>query len=176
VKQSNFFKTNPMKMKNRIFTMAILAMGFALNSSAQSDATATATATLITPISISQSVDMDFGTIAASAATGTVVLATDDGRSKTGGATYSGTATAAQFTVTGDGTRTFTISLPSSVVLSNGTDNLTVDNFVSDPSGTGTLVAGAATIKVGATLNLPASAPSGNYTNASDLTVTVNYN
>ena len=50
-----------------------------------------------------------------------------------------GTPTAAQFAVTGEGTSTFTVSLPASVTLVSGTDNLTVDNFVSTPSATGTL-------------------------------------
>lgn len=163
-------------MKNKIFTLAILAMGFSASAFAQSDATATATATLITPISISKTVDMDFGTIAASATAGTVVLATDDTRTVTGGATYSGTSTAAQFAVTGEGTRTFSISLPSSITLTDGTNNLTVDNFTSNPSATGTLAAGSATVKVGATLNVPANAAASTYTNTTDLTVTVNYN
>ena len=163
-------------MKNKIFMLAILSMGFSASAFAQSDATATATATLITPISISKTVDMNFGTIAASATAGTVVLATDDTRTVTGGATYSGTATAAQFSVTGEGTRTFSISLPSSITLTDGTNNLTVDNFTSNTSGTGTLAAGTATVKVGATLNVPANATAATYTNTTDLTVTVNYN
>jgi hypothetical protein len=66
--------------------------------------------------------------------------------------------------------------LPSSITLTSGTDNLTVDNFVSTPATTGTLTSGAATVNVGATLNVPANAPAGTYTNSTDLTVTVNYN
>jgi hypothetical protein len=152
-------------------------MGCSVSSFGQSSATATATATLITPISISGTADMDFGTVAASATSGTVLLGTDNSATPSGGVTLpGGTPTAAQFAVTGEGTSTFTVSLPASVTLVSGTDNLTVDNFVSTPSGTGTLTAGAATIIVGATLNVPANAPSGTYTNTTDLTVTVNYN
>jgi hypothetical protein len=51
-----------------------------------------------------------------------------------------------------------------------------VGSFVSTPSSTGSLVGGTATVTVGATLTVPANAPAGTYTNASDLTVTVNYN
>jgi len=164
-------------MKNKIFALAILMMGFSASSFAQSSATATATATLVTPIAISKTVDMDFGTLAASATAGTVVLGTDDVATPSGGVSLvSGTPAAAQFSVTGEGTSSFSISLPSSITLVSGTDNLTVDTFGSSPSTTGTLTAGAATVKVGATLNVPANAPAGTYTNTADLTVTVNYN
>jgi hypothetical protein len=164
-------------MKNKISALVTLMMGFSAVSFAQSSATANATATLVTPIAISKTVDMDFGTVAASATSGTVVLATDNSLSSTGGVSLpGGTSTAAQFDVTGEGTSTFSISLPSSITLASGTDNLTVDNFVSTPATTGTLTSGAATVKVGATLNVPANAPAGTYTNSTDLTVTVNYN
>lgn len=164
-------------MKNKVLALAILAMGFSAKSFAQSNATATATATLVTPIAITKTVDMDFGTVAASATAGTVVLGTDNVATPSGGVSLpGGTPAAAQFSVTGEGTSTFSIQLPSSVSLSNGTDNLTVDNFVSTPATSGTLTAGAATVKVGATLNVPANAPAGTYTNSTDLTVTVNYN
>lgn len=164
-------------MKNKFMALSILAMAFSAKSMAQSSATATATATLVTPIAISKTVDMDFGTIAASATDGTVVLGTNDVISKTGGvSTPGGTPAAAQFTVTGEGTSTFSITLPTSITLTSGSNNLTVDNFVSSPSATGTLASGTATVKVGATLNVVANAPAGTYTNSSDLTVTVNYN
>lgn len=164
-------------MKNKIFTLAILMTGFSAASFAQSSATATATATLVTPIAISKTVDMNFGTVAASATSGTVVLGTDNSVSPTGGVTLpGGTPTAAQFSVTGEGTSSFSISLPASITLVSGSDNLTVDGFSSTPETTGALTAGAATVKVGATLNVPANAPSGTYTNTTDLTVTVNYN
>lgn len=164
-------------MKNKIFALAALMMGFSAASYAQSSATATATATLVTPIAISKSVDMDFGTVAASSTAGTVVLGTDDVATPSGGVSLpGGTPTAAQFSVTGEGTSTFSISLPSSITLASGTDELIVDAFGSVPATTGTLTAGAATVKVGATLNVPANAPAGTYTNTTDLTVTVNYN
>lgn len=164
-------------MKNKFIALVTLVMGISAASMAQSEATATATATLVTPIAISKTVDMNFGTVAASSTAGTVVLGADDVATPSGGVSLpGGTPTAAQFSVTGEGTSTFSITLPSSITLVSGTNNLTVDNFVSTPSATGTLAAGAATVKVGATLNVPASAPAGTYTNTTDLTVTVNYN
>lgn len=165
-------------MKNKIFAFSILAMALSAKSFAQSSATAEASATIIQPISISKVTDMNFGNIAAGTG-GTVVLATDGTRTQTGGITLpvsAGTVAAAGFTVSGDVDRTFSITLPSSITLTNGTDNLTVNDFTSTPSTTGTLTEGTATVSVGATLTVPASAPAGVYTNTTDLTVTVNYN
>lgn len=167
-----------MKTTNKIMGLVLVALGASATASAQSDATASATATLITPISISKTVDMDFGSVAASATAGTVVLGTDGVATPSGGVTLpGGTPAAAEFSVTGEGTSTFDITLPSSITLSDGgTNTLTVDSFTSNPATTGTLTAGAATVKVGATLNVPANTPAGTYTNTTDLTVTVNYN
>lgn len=172
-----FINQNPMKMKNKIFAVAILAMGFSAKSFAQSSDVATATATLVTPISISKTVDMNFGTVASSATAGSVVLGTDNVATPAGGVSIpGGSPTAAKFTVSGEGTSSFTISLPTSIILAAGANNLTVNNFTSNPSGTGALVAGTADVAVGATLVVPANTPAGVYTNSTDLTVTVNYN
>ena len=56
------------------FASAGLLMGFALKGNAQATAYASTTAVLVTPISIAKTVDMHFGTVAASATAGTVVL------------------------------------------------------------------------------------------------------
>lgn len=150
------------------------------------DATATAgiEATVLTPIAITKTGDLNFGSFAADAdQAGTVVIATGGGRSFTGGAssvtTGLGTVTAASFDVTGEGTATFSITLPSSAVTLTHTDNATtmsVGTFESDPSGTGALVAGAKTVNVGATLTVAAGQAAGVYANASGLPVTVAYN
>jgi hypothetical protein len=73
---------------------------------------------------------------------------------------------------------TYSITLPAApITLAGGSANVTVGTFVSDPTPTGTLTAGAQDVLVGATLNLPAGGvTAGSYTNAAGLTVTVNYN
>ena len=53
---------------------------------------------------------------------------------------------------------------------------MTVDTWTSTPTPTGTLTGGSQTLNVGATLNVPASSPSGVYTSATPFNVTVNYN
>lgn len=167
-----------MKMKIKFYAFAILAIACTTNAVAQSSATATTTATLVTPISISKVTDMNFGTIASSATAGTAVLSNADVATATGGVSLpGGTPTSAQFTVTGEGTSAFSISLPTTVVLTGSVSGtLTVDTFTDDLGATSALVAGTKTVKVGATLNVPANTVAGTYSNTSDLAVTVNYN
>lgn len=159
----------------------LLALGvFAATANAQSTATASTTAVLITPIAISKTTDMHFGTVAASGTPGTVVLDYADGRTATGGVTLpagSTTQKTAVFAVSGEGSSSFSISVPGSpITLTSGSNTLTVSGFACDLGNTSTLAAGSKTLKVKATLNVPANAPTGTYTNASGLAVVVNYN
>ncbi len=165
--------------------VAVGAIGLAggLQSSVQAaSTTATATAVVATAIGIAKTIDMSFGTIAGGGSTGTVILATDGSRTTTGGTSVlSGSpGAAASFNVTGEGANTYTITLPGSVTLtgpgSPATD-MDATAFISLPSGTGTLTAGAQTLLVGATLAVAnaATQTAGAYTSAT-FTVTVNYN
>ena len=168
-----------MKMKIKFCAMAILAIAFATNVNAQATATASTTAVLVTPISIEKTTDMDFGTLAASATLGTVILDTANSRSISGGASlHGGTPTAAVFTVTGEPNTGFDITIPTTdIVLSDGASHdLILNGLVTLGSSSTLATDGTKAIKVGATLNLPANAVGGTYTNASDLFVTVNYN
>lgn len=176
-----------MSMKNRIwFASGAVALMAAPSMAFAADATATASvdATVLTPIAISKAADLNFGSFAAdSNEAGTVVLATGGARTFTGGASAvssgTGTVTAASFNVTGDTTSTFSITLPSAAVTltrATGTETMSVSTFVSDPSGTGALVAGAKTVNVGATLSVGAAQVAGTYANATGLPVTVAYN
>ena len=174
-------------MKKLTFiTITIVMFSFAVSTFAQTNvATATATATILTPITIVKNTDMSFGNIMGVVA-GTVTLAT------TGAPTYSaglsGSAvpaataaiTAADFTVTGTPAAAYSITLTNaSITLTNAAANtMTVNNFVTNPTPTGTLGSpvGTQTLLVGATLNIGAAQAAGTYTNATDLEVTVNYN
>ncbi len=161
--------------------LLIVLVGFGVSSYGQATATASSTAKIITPIAISKTTDMNFGNIAINGTTGTVVLSTSNSRTKTGGVTLpvsTGTVTSAVFHVTGDGTNTFSISLPASAIdlTDGGSNTMSLDTFVSTPSATGTLSSGAADVSVGATLHVGASQAAGTYSNAAGLSVTVNYN
>jgi hypothetical protein len=155
--------------------------GFSSATYAQATATSTATATIVTPISITKTVDMNFGNVAVQTGTGgTVVLVPAGTRSATGGVTLpaiTGTVTAASFTVNGQGAYTYAITLPATAVtLTNGAFSMTADTFSSNPSGTGALVAGTQTLTVGATLNVAAAQTAGTYVSGTPFSVTVNYN
>ncbi len=168
-------------MKTRIlsfFAAAIVMIAFSVNAFGQANATATAAAEIVSPIAISLTTNMSFGNVAVNASPGTVVLAPAGTRSATGGVTLpatTGVVAAAVFAVTGTTDYTYTITLPASVIVDNGGATMTVNNFTSDPSGTGTLTGGAQTLRVGATLNVAGGQATGTYTSA-PFTVTVNYN
>ena len=93
-----------------------------------------------------------------------------------------GTVGAAIFTVTGLANATYGITLPAGPITLTGpaSATMTVGTFVSNPvagSGSGLLSAtGTQDISVGATLNVGTSQTAGTYTNATGLSVTVNYN
>ncbi|MGA3287284.1 MAG: DUF4402 domain-containing protein [Bacteroidota bacterium] len=168
-------------MKNLTKCLALLMIGFSTNMFAQAGAIASAAVNIVAPISITKSVDMNFGIVATGMTeAGTAMLNTDGTRSTTGGVTIpptSGSPTAASFVVTGTGNYTYEISLPSAPITLNGaTEGVTVGSFVSSPNATGTLNAGTQTVYVGATLNVPESTVPGSYSNGSGLKVTVNYN
>lgn len=133
-------------------------------------------------ISIFKNTDMNFGTIAASSG-GTVVLSASGSRTSSSGGvilpSFTGTVTAAQFTVTGEPGYTYAITLPANFTLSEsgvGPASMVVNAFTSTPSATGILTAGTQTVFVGATLNVGASQTAGSYTNTTGFQVTVNYN
>jgi len=170
-------------MRKILLTM-IIAAGFSTAVLAQATATATAsaTATIVAPLTITKTVDMNFGNIAVSASNaGTVVLSPAGVRSLTGGITFpatTGTVDAAEFDVTGSGTYTYAITLPAGPVTLTGdpSGTMTLTTFTSTPSGTGALSAGAQTITVGATLNVGAGQAAGTYTNATAVPVSIVYN
>jgi hypothetical protein len=78
------------------------------------------------------------------------------------------------FAITGEGTNTYAITLPASTTISYDVNDMTVDSFVSSPDATGTLAAGADTLRVGATLHSTGSQVPGSYTGTFDVTVVYN--
>ena len=97
----------------KLSAIAILVIGFAASSNAQSTASASASATIISPISITKTVDLDFGNVIASGAAGTVVVTPAGTRSATGGASLPvtpGTVTSASFDVAGQANFTYAIT------------------------------------------------------------------
>ena len=168
---------------SKVLATATAIIAFSSSSFAQATATASASATIITPITIVKNVDMNFGNVAVSASlSGTVVLA-PAGTRITGGAggvtlpSNTGTVAGADFTVSGQASYTYAITLPTTATLTDGTNNMTLAAFTSFPSATGVLSTGGnQDLKVGATLNVAAAQAANVYTNATAVPVTVNYN
>ena len=163
----------------KLLLSAIVILGFSAVSFGQASATANANATLIIPISILKTADMSFGTIGSSANVGSAVLSTTTGETVTGGVHLVTAGTVASFTVTGDGSSSISVSCPTTITLTNTApagNTLIVDNIAPDSGTSTTLSSGSKVIKVGGTLEVPATTVSGTYTNTADLTVTVNYN
>ena len=142
---------------------------------------------MLTPIAITKTADLNFGSFAVSASTaGTVIVDAADGRTfgGAGGASAVSTATgfvSASFDLSGVATATFSITLPTAPVTVTHTtvpaNTMSVSAFVSNPATTGVLDAsGLRTVKVGATLTVPAGQAAGTYTHATGLPVTVAYN
>lgn len=119
-----------------------------------------------------------FGSFAAGTG-GTVTISASGARSQGGGVILvsSGGGSAALFSVSGDPSATYSLSLPGNgvVTLSSGPNSMAVNNFTSNPASTGTLsMGGAQTVMVGATLSVGAQQASASYTGSFE--VTVNYN
>ncbi|MBO2545206.1 DUF4402 domain-containing protein [Salegentibacter sp. BDJ18] len=150
----------------------ISGTAFAQVSESTASATANAAADIVSPIAIESSQDLNFGKVANNAA-GTVVVATDsDISTSTLSQIGSITPTAASFNVTAADGFSYSIALPESVDLTNGTVNITVDGFNHDAEGNTTGTGSEQTVGVGATLNVAANQGTGNYTGTFDVTVT----
>jgi Domain of unknown function (DUF4402) len=166
---------------NRLILILSVIIGYSAGLSAQqATATASASATIVTPISISKVQDLNFGKLAVVSGQGTIVLspATNNRKSTGGVELMEGSSVSfATFNVSGGIGATFSISLPNEpVVISNGSNLMTVNEFTSTPTVSTTLTDGTKKIIVGATLHVSGNQALGNYLSASPFPVTVNYN
>ncbi len=168
------------------FVLAVVAIAlvptrmFAQSSSA----TASGSATIMVPITITKSVDLNFGSMSSGTVAGTCVLSTGAIRTQGGGVTLvsaSPTATNAAFSVGGQGSATYAITLPSSLTVTYGANNMSIDTFTAKAASaasdgtTGTLAAGGTdTFVVGGTLHVDANQAAGTYT--ANFNVSVAYN
>jgi hypothetical protein len=151
---------------------ALSAIVFTGSQALAASATGSASATIAQPIAVSETTSLNFGTVTTSASAGTAVVSTASGLTTTGGvAAFGGTPSAAAYSVTGEGSSAFTVSLPTTATISSGANTMTVDTFTHNAGAA--LSGGSATFNVGATLNVGANQPSGAYTGT--YTVTVNY-
>lgn len=131
-------------------------------------------------IAISNTSGLAFGKFSAGAG-GTITVDVNGARTRSGGVMLlsSGAGTAAAFGIrdpdAANLNKTYIITLPANgtVTLASGSNTMAVNNFISNPSGTGIMTAGTQPLTVGATLSVGANQPTGNYSGS--FSVTVNY-
>ena len=162
----------------KLIVFAIAILGFSGVSFGQGGTivNSSAGATIVTPLTITNSTPLNFGTSSGNTVgTRTVILAVDN--SRTGTADLIGSDGAAGvFAVTGANSTPFSILLPTDVtIIKTGGADMHITSWVHDNGNNPTTSgAGAATIKVGATLTLNIGQAAGIYTGNYD--VTINYN
>lgn len=138
------------------------------------DVDSSAGAKIIAPLQVSNATALYFGTVAPSLTAADTVVVSPAG-AKTCGAELTCLTddhTAAAFNVTGEADKSYTITLPNSISISNGTETMDVDNFTGSKAS-GTLTSGADSFTVGGTLDVAANQAAGEYTGT--FTVTVEY-
>lgn len=141
-------------------------------------ATGNAQVVIIAPLMLTHNsgAKLDFGNVINTTA-GTVTVAAKDGSVTTSGVTgQNGTTTADQFTVTGANGIPFTVSAPSTITVTSGANNMTI-NSVTSFCGTGatsSCVASSAgtAVGVGGTLAVSAAQAVGTYTGTYTLSIT----
>lgn len=164
-------KLNPLALA-AAFTLA--GTGIALATQDSDMASSPAAAQIVAAIDIANDQGLDFGDVVAGPVGGTVVMSAAGVRSVTGDVTLgnAGSAGPAEFTVTGESGATFDVTLPTSILISAGAEDMTVDTFTENANGV--LAGGTETFQVGATLHVAASQASGAYSGSFDVTVAYN--
>ncbi len=163
----------------KFFTLSVAIFAFSTISFGQNtdNATASAGARIVTPLTIENDEALEFGDIIS--AENTVTISPAGARSATNEdallvtITASRTPQAAQFTVVGEASLSYTVVIDNSITLTGAvtSETMTVDNFLHN--ATGTLDAtGKETFSVGADLTVGETQSSDIYTGSFTVTVT----
>lgn len=171
----------------KLFCLTALFAGISHISAAQNPSSFStsiegeASITLGIDVRVEKLTDLHFGDIMSQSTGGSVMLNPSTGvvTSVTGSFQLMGTSTAASFTLIGMPGQSFVIasgSYPTQITLRNEKNNtMIVNSFQFLPSSGQLGTGGTATLKLGATLNIGANQPGGNYSNTTDLTITVTF-
>lgn len=162
-------------MKNlmtRAITGAVLA-ATALTAGAANaapvTASATARATILQQITVTNTSDLDFGTVVSGASASTVAISTAGARTCGAGLTCTGPTTSANFDITGTANAVVTITGDNSVTLTSGSNSMTAS--LTRSAATATLTGGTSSVQVGGTLNVAANQADGAYSGTFNITV-----
>lgn len=165
-------------MKNRQQFMQRFLTGIALFTplaSIAANSNVAVTANLIPGIVITKNSDLAFGNLSPIATAGTVTMDTANNRTQTGGILLlsSGSGNSATFSLAGNNSAVFVVTLPSSVTLTGPSGaTMNVDTFVSNPLTSGTFSStGSGSLAIGATLHVAAAQTTGAYTGSFVLNV-----
>ena len=160
-----------------IRSIMLAALAFATAPAQAASTTATSQALILRPLTLTQTEDLDFGTILPSATAGTVSVNANTGiRTTTGGvAAAGGTPQRAEFVGAGRLGLLTIVSIGVPPVLTNGSGGTMATVLVVE-GGTGLRVlpgTGIQTYRVGGTLTVGANQAAGDY--AGTFALTVNY-
>ncbi len=166
----------------RLSAVGLALAGLAGGAAADSiNADVNASALLVRTLAVASTTGLSFGTVAPSAAAGTVVIATDGARSATGGVTLlaANAGSAGAITLAGTPSLAYTVTLPSSVTLTaagGGGQTMTISTLTSSlTGGAGTLNAtGNGSFNIGGTLAVAANQAVASYSGTVPVTVTWN--
>ncbi len=161
-------------------SLLTLLTGLLLAQASMAQTASTAASVIIDnrQIAITKIVDLNFGTIVPSlGAAGTATVGLSNNLS-TANVLTSNTTTvrSAAYNVVGNPFAEFTVTIPPSVNLSNGSQSMLVNQFTRTGGATPLVLnsAGSLQFAVGATLNVNANQAAGTYTGSFDVTVAYN--
>lgn len=162
----------------KFFTLSVAIFAFTNISFGQNtdNATASAGARIVTPLTIENDEALEFGDIISAA--NVVTISPAGARTATNSdallVTASRTPQAAEFTVVGETSLSYTVVIDDSIILTGATtsETMTVDNFQHNATGTLNATTGEETFSVGADLTVGATQASDIYTGSFTVTVT----
>jgi Mat/Ecp fimbriae major subunit len=150
---------------------AFATLGMGATAANAASATATAKAKILRQVTVTNSTDLQFGTIVSGTAASTVTVTTAGARTCGAGLVCSAASTAAAFAIGGTTGQVVTISVPPTVTLNSAGNSMTATLTAS--AATATLVASAGAFTVGGVLAVGASQADGDY--AGTFSATVDY-
>lgn len=164
----------------KLIVIAVVLLGITTTSFAQLFDAANSKATIVAALSVAKQTDLDFGSIYANTTSGTVIkAATLAGARTLSGGVHLGSdnGSTASFLISGSNTDQIMVSYPNTILLTKS-PGVTMSFIPAGSVASGskiTLAGGTATLFIGGTLSVAASQAAGDYSNATDLKVTVTY-
>jgi Mat/Ecp fimbriae major subunit len=155
--------------KAAIVGSLLATVGMGATAAHAASATATAKAKILRQVTVTNTSDLQFGTIVTGAAPSTVIVDSAGARTCGSDLVCSGTTTAAGFSIGGTTGQVATISVPASVTLTSGANSMTAS--LSASATTATMVANAGSFTVGGTLSVAANQADGDYSGTFNATV-----